>query len=36
MYVCKCKLLFTIVMQVSLFLFIDASNLKRAVTLEKQ
>ena len=31
-----CKLLFTIVMQVSLFLFIEASNLKKAVTLEKQ
>ena len=36
LYVCKCKLLFTIVMQVSLFLFIEASNLKKAVTLEKQ
>ena len=31
-----CKLLFTIVMQVSLFLFTEASNLKKAVTLEKQ
>ena len=31
-----CKLLFTTVMQVSLFLFIEASNLKKAVTLEKQ
>ena len=31
-----CKLLFTTVMQVSLFLFIEASYLKKAVTLEKQ